>query len=104
MCIRDSIWNIEGWRKIPDWQHRKTYGISSKNGQALLGSPSGAFIPRMLCSHRDTLGQRTVKAIMVWDELSDDVARADPELMQPNLLFVIGDAEGPKEKRHEAKL
>ncbi|KAK3677536.1 hypothetical protein LTR78_002386 [Recurvomyces mirabilis] len=88
---------------FPNLQNRVIWSMDSEAGRALLGSPNGAGVAWLLIQHKETLGQKRIKNVIVYVDKwqREEAPRSHNHL--PNLIFELEDVQAematPKSKK-----
>ncbi|KAK2767983.1 hypothetical protein CKAH01_04551 [Colletotrichum kahawae] len=85
-----------GHQKIPTWDERITLSMDTEEGFAILGSVLGSSTAWMLIQHKEELGMKNIKEVVIWSSYSSfdltgsSALKADQTHL--NLRFTIEDA------------
>ncbi|KAF0321620.1 hypothetical protein GQ607_011133 [Colletotrichum asianum] len=85
-----------GHPKIPTWNERITFSMDTEEGFAILGSVHGASTAWMLIQHKEELGTKNIKEVVIWASYASlDLtgnSTLKPDQAHLNLRFTIVDA------------
>ncbi|KAH9231037.1 hypothetical protein K456DRAFT_1842429 [Colletotrichum gloeosporioides 23] len=85
-----------GHPKIPTWNERITFSMDTEEGFAILGSVHGASTAWMLIQHKEELGMKNIKEVVIWASYANlDLtgnSTLKPDQAHLNLRFTIVDA------------
>ena len=84
------VFEDDNTRQMPNWDKAKQVHMTTDQGMAILATPSGAGVAKLLYDHRNDFGDdKTISKVTIWDELTTDDMRADFTRISPNLMFSI---------------
>ncbi|WQF77168.1 hypothetical protein CDEST_02182 [Colletotrichum destructivum] len=81
-----------GHQRIPGWDERVTFPMDSDEGLAILGTTHGASTAWMLIQHKQKLGLKTIKEVVVWESNGGFSLDQDVKVTKINLRFTVVDA------------
>ncbi|TQN65909.1 hypothetical protein CSHISOI_09510 [Colletotrichum shisoi] len=78
--------------QVPGWDKRVTFKMDSPEGRAILGSPQGASTAWFLIQHREGMGAKRIKDVVVWGGSGAFDLNTDVKVANLNLRFTVVDA------------
>ncbi|TDZ31108.1 hypothetical protein C8035_v001470 [Colletotrichum spinosum] len=79
-------------KRVPGWNERAVFPMTSRQGQAILGSTHGSGTAWMLIQHKDGLGVKTITEVAVWGSGGGFEFTKGPKGVALNMRFTIKDA------------
>lgn len=71
--------------EAPEWADRRVFSMDQDEGKAILATPNGNGVAWFLISHKAQLGQKRVKSVTVFR----DISASDDDHSGPDLIFEI---------------
>ncbi|WQF83651.1 hypothetical protein CDEST_08665 [Colletotrichum destructivum] len=80
------------YSQVPGWDKRVTFSMDSQEGHAILGSAHGASTAWFLIQHREELGAKRLKEVVVWGATGAFGLDMDMEVANLTLRFTVTNA------------
>ncbi|KAK2024179.1 hypothetical protein LX32DRAFT_626727 [Colletotrichum zoysiae] len=92
VIVMDAL-RDQGLKRVPGWKDRAKIPMSSRAGQAIIGSDVGAETAQMLIQHKDLLGRKEIVEAVVWGNPNGFELSASHDSVDLNIRFTIRDRD-----------